>query len=171
MQSTLSERLAAAMAARGIGPSELARLSNTKQPTISQALKGDYKSLRKLIPVSKALGVRPEWLAEGLGPMEDRGSSPDQDGLRMAWLTEEEHIILEFLRDLPAQAQSVALAQMQTVVLRQYHAAKLAPVASDPPSVDAAPATPTSPARAPQAPRSAVAASRTGLVPPKTHPA
>lgn len=67
----LSERIRAAMAAKGISQAELARAVGVKPPSIHGWLNGKAKFLRgeNLLLAATALGVRQEWLATGVGPM------------------------------------------------------------------------------------------------------
>ena len=74
---TLKARLELAMA----GPpemtqAELARACGLAKPTVTNWLGGRTKNLKgpSLVAASKALGVNPEWLETGRGPM--RGHSP-----------------------------------------------------------------------------------------------
>jgi len=72
MKSTLAERLKEAMA----GPPKisgitLAKACGVAPPSVSGWRTGDSKSLEgsNLLAAAKCLGVRPEWLADGTGPM------------------------------------------------------------------------------------------------------
>lgn len=71
MKSTLAERLKEAMA----GPPKvsgvaLAEACGVAPPSVSGWRTGDSKSLEgsNLLAAAKFLGVRPEWLADGIGP-------------------------------------------------------------------------------------------------------
>jgi len=170
MSTLFAERLSKAIKQSGLSQAEVARQSGVAAGTLTNVIAGESKSLRKIVAISKVLKVRPEWLAEGLGPMDDTSYAPDQDGMRMMALTEMEHIIIEFLRDLPASAQTVALAQMQTVVLKQYSLAKAAPGPIDSLDDDDAPATQSNQSLAPKAQRRAVAGVLSDAAGPKKHP-
>lgn len=65
----LKERLALAMAERGINKTRLAGSAGVGKTAISNYLGGARKMPRKLVPLARALGVDPEWLA-GKGPRE-----------------------------------------------------------------------------------------------------
>ncbi|WFC43235.1 LexA family transcriptional regulator [Pseudoxanthomonas sp. SE1] len=57
-------------------PAELARLAGVKPPSVHGWFNGSTKSLGKaLLPISQALGVRPEWLNTGRGPMRPGGNA------------------------------------------------------------------------------------------------
>ena len=118
--ATLSDRLKRAVAHRGISQAEVARLSKVAASTITNVISGESKSLRKVITISKVLKVRPEWLAEGLGTMQDT-SSTNQDGARMMALSEDECIVIKFLHSLPPEVQKQTLVRVQRVILESYN--------------------------------------------------
>lgn len=71
MKTTLSERLREAM----VGPPkvtgvQLAAACGVAPPSVSAWRTGDSKTLSasNLLAAAKRLGVRPEWLADGIGP-------------------------------------------------------------------------------------------------------
>jgi transcriptional regulator with XRE-family HTH domain len=68
---TLATRLRAAMGHAGITQQELSRRSGVKQPVISRILAGRQERCSDVVKLAIACGVRPEWLAEGQGPMVD----------------------------------------------------------------------------------------------------
>lgn len=68
---TLSERIRAAMAAKGMSQTDLARACNVKPPSVHGWLTGKAKFLRgeNLLLAARALGVSQDWLATGAGDM------------------------------------------------------------------------------------------------------
>lgn len=67
--STLAKRLKVAMAEQGLSQLALAEKSGVSQAAIQKLTSGKAKSTTFLIPISKALNVRPEWLGSGVGTM------------------------------------------------------------------------------------------------------
>lgn len=85
MKSTLSERLMEAMD----GPPKvsgvaLAKACGVAPPSVSGWRTGDSKSLRgsNLLAAAKKLGVRAEWLADGIGPKYSSKTNPEPNGIR-----------------------------------------------------------------------------------------
>lgn len=76
MKMTLAERLKIAMREAGMTQMNLAKLAGVSQAAIQKLTSGNAKSSTKIIEISRALGVRPEWLAEEVGPMKGDGSTP-----------------------------------------------------------------------------------------------
>lgn len=79
MNSTLAERLVEAMK----GPPKvsgvaLAKACGVKPPSVSGWRTGDSKTLEgsNLLAAAKMLGVRPEWLASGIGPKHPDHEAP-----------------------------------------------------------------------------------------------
>lgn len=71
MKTTLSERLREAMAGPPkVSGVQLAEACGVAPPSVSAWRTGDSKSLSgsNLLAAAKKLGVRPEWLADGVGP-------------------------------------------------------------------------------------------------------
>ena len=54
---------------------ELAKAAELTQPAIFKLLAGKTKRTTRLAEIAKALGVRPQWLATGEGPMQEMGST------------------------------------------------------------------------------------------------
>lgn len=71
--STISERLNLAMQARGITQGALAKASGVAQPTIWRLTSGQAKASKKVVDIANALNVSVDWLANGVGDMEDAG--------------------------------------------------------------------------------------------------
>lgn len=69
--STLQERVKNRMKAMGINNAQLAAACNVKPPTSFNWASGKTKNIKgePLLLAAKALGVNPEWLATGFGPM------------------------------------------------------------------------------------------------------
>lgn len=68
---SFSSRLKKAMAEGGFTQASLAKETGLAQSMIWKLASGNAKGTSKLVVLSKALGVRPEWLGEGSGPMRD----------------------------------------------------------------------------------------------------
>ncbi|ELY4001414.1 helix-turn-helix domain-containing protein [Cronobacter dublinensis] len=69
MKTTLSQRLEIAMTAGGFSQASLAEAAGVSQPTVWKIVSGRTQSSAKIVDLAKALGVRPEWLAHGVGSM------------------------------------------------------------------------------------------------------
>lgn len=70
MQNTLKERLEWAMReASDVSQADLARACGIKQPSVNDWISGKTKTIKgaNLLNASRLLGVRPEWLASGMG--------------------------------------------------------------------------------------------------------
>lgn len=67
--STFAQRLKVAMAERGMTQSSLAEKVGISQTAIQKLATGKAKNTAFLLPISKALEVRPEWLSMGENPM------------------------------------------------------------------------------------------------------
>lgn len=68
---TLADRLSYAMHEAGMSQGQLAKAANMAQPTIWRITSGNARGTTRIFDLAKALGVRPEWLADGNGPMFD----------------------------------------------------------------------------------------------------
>lgn len=66
---TLAERLKLAMDEAGMSQAQLAETVGIAQPSVFKILSGKTLSSGYIVHISKALGVRPEWLALNEGPM------------------------------------------------------------------------------------------------------
>lgn len=73
--STLQSRIKDRMKAVGINNAQLAAACKVKPPTSFNWASGKTKNIKgePLLLAAKALGVTPEWLSTGKGPMEIRG--------------------------------------------------------------------------------------------------
>lgn|GEM_PF-470990 len=68
-KTTLAQRLKTAMEEGGFTQASLAQAAGISQPSVWKIASGRSQSSVKLFEIAKALGVRPEWLAEGTGEM------------------------------------------------------------------------------------------------------
>lgn len=73
---TFADRLNAAMKEAGFTQASLADAVGMAQPSVWKLTSGITKHTRKLYEISRVLGVRPEWLSSGDGPMRDDGQKP-----------------------------------------------------------------------------------------------
>jgi len=80
MKTTLAERIHLRMRATGLTNADLAKASGVKQPTSYNWGSGKTASIKAepLLKAAKALGVTPEWLATGKGPMLEGQSQPEK---------------------------------------------------------------------------------------------
>ncbi len=65
--TTLSERLTALMADKGLSQAELARMIGVKQPSIFKILSGQTLNPKNILEIATALNVDPHWLKTGEG--------------------------------------------------------------------------------------------------------
>jgi SOS-response transcriptional repressor LexA len=75
---TFKSRLKKAMEEGGFTQASLAKETGMAQSMIWKLVSGNASGTAKLVPLAKALGVRPEWLGEGSGPMRDGGNDKSQ---------------------------------------------------------------------------------------------
>ncbi|MBV8045118.1 helix-turn-helix transcriptional regulator [Pluralibacter sp.] len=68
-KTTFSERLNQAMQERGMTQGALAEAVGMAQPSVWKLASGGAKGSRKTVQIAQVLGVRPEWLSDGVGPM------------------------------------------------------------------------------------------------------
>ncbi|MBE5254551.1 XRE family transcriptional regulator [Mixta mediterraneensis] len=73
---TFSERLGLAMKEAGLTQGGLAEAVGMAQPSIWKLVSGGAKGSKRSIDLARVLGVRPEWLASGDGPMRNDGQEP-----------------------------------------------------------------------------------------------
>lgn len=66
---TFSERLKLAMEEGGFTQGSLAEAVGMAQPSIWKLVSGGAKASKKTVQIANVLGVRPEWLSDGVGPM------------------------------------------------------------------------------------------------------
>lgn len=82
MKTTLAQRLQLALREAAMTQMALAKAAGVSQAAIQKLTSGNAKSSTKIIDISRALGVRPEWLANESGPMKGDGVTdhhPDSD--------------------------------------------------------------------------------------------
>ncbi|MBU9842147.1 helix-turn-helix domain-containing protein [Rahnella aceris] len=68
-KTTLAQRLKMAMDEGGFTQASLAQAAGISQPSVWKIASGRTQESVKLFDIAKALGVRPEWLADGTGDM------------------------------------------------------------------------------------------------------
>lgn len=68
----LAERLQMAMDARGHSQVSLAEAAGVSQPSIWKIVTGKTQSTKRIVEIASALNVRPEWLLNGTGDMDDQ---------------------------------------------------------------------------------------------------
>lgn len=73
---TLADRLNHAMLEAGISQAQLANAVDMAQPSVWKLTSGKASTSRKVVQIAKVLGVRPEWLSTGIGPMRDELKQP-----------------------------------------------------------------------------------------------
>ncbi|ELS7774916.1 helix-turn-helix transcriptional regulator [Escherichia coli] len=108
-KTTFSERLNQAMREKGMTQNALAEAVGMAQPSVWKLVSGGAKGSRKTVQIAHALGVRPEWLSDGVGPMklEDKEPSiPTEDN----WVTletwdrstpvKDDEVEVPFLKDI-----------------------------------------------------------------------
>ncbi|HHR5552288.1 putative phage repressor protein CI [Klebsiella pneumoniae] len=66
---TLADRLNYAMDEMGMSQGQLAKAAKMAQPTIWRIASGNARGTTKIVDLANALGVRPEWLSDGIRPM------------------------------------------------------------------------------------------------------
>lgn len=72
-----SERLHEAMLNAGYTQGKLAKAVGMAQSSVNKLLNGASSS-RKTVDIAHVLGVRPEWLSSGSGPMKEQETLPHQ---------------------------------------------------------------------------------------------
>ncbi|WP_061770432.1 XRE family transcriptional regulator [Serratia symbiotica] len=70
-----SERLNLAMKEGGFTQASLAESVGMAQPSVWKLTSGKASGSRKIVQLASVLGVRPEWLSDGSGPMRDTSSN------------------------------------------------------------------------------------------------
>jgi len=67
--NTIAERLKQTRESLGMSQEQLASVAKVSQGTIGNVESGLRKNPRELLSIAKALGVRAEWLKDGIGQM------------------------------------------------------------------------------------------------------
>ncbi|WP_145590289.1 XRE family transcriptional regulator [Yersinia aleksiciae] len=73
---TFADRLNLAMKEGGFTQGSLAEAVGMAQPSVWKLTSGKASSSRKSVQIARVLGVRPEWLSEGIEPMREDGVKP-----------------------------------------------------------------------------------------------
>lgn len=73
---TLGNRVAAVRKERKLSQAELARLAGVAPGTIGNLESGTRKAPRELLALADALGISPQWLKTGKGPIETDAAAP-----------------------------------------------------------------------------------------------
>lgn len=74
----MADRIKQRMQEIGMTQDQLATAASLTQPAIFKLLAGKTKRTTRLAEISRALGVRPEWLATGIGRKEPAANENDQ---------------------------------------------------------------------------------------------
>ncbi|HEM6838330.1 TPA: helix-turn-helix transcriptional regulator [Citrobacter koseri] len=75
-KTSFSERLNIAMRECGMTQGALAEAVGMAQPSVWKLVSGGAKGSRKTVQIANVLGVSPEWLSDGIGPMRLDGQQP-----------------------------------------------------------------------------------------------
>ncbi|EOV7029551.1 XRE family transcriptional regulator [Yersinia enterocolitica] len=73
---TFADRLNLAMKEGGFTQGSLAEAVGMAQPSVWKLTSGKASSSRRSVQIARVLGVRPEWLSEGIEPMREDGATP-----------------------------------------------------------------------------------------------
>lgn len=76
---TFAQRVQYAMKMEGLTQAALALKASISQAAIQKITSGKSQRTKKLLEISRALNVRPEWLGDGLEPMRDKWA---QEGIK-----------------------------------------------------------------------------------------
>lgn len=79
MKTTLAERLKLARKEQGLSQKALGELIGVSQAAIQKIEVGKAKETTKILDLSNALGVRPEWLSSGHGEMRETPSKTNRE--------------------------------------------------------------------------------------------
>ncbi|HDW1998623.1 TPA: helix-turn-helix transcriptional regulator [Enterobacter asburiae] len=77
--TTFSDRLRDSMQKAGLTQSQLAEAVGVSQGAIQKLVSGKAKSTTKLVQIANVLGVRPEWLSEGVGAIRKSDDFPSEE--------------------------------------------------------------------------------------------
>lgn len=77
--TTFSDRLKDSMQKAGLTQSQLAEAVGVSQGAIQKLVSGKAKSTTKLVQIANVLGVRPEWLSEGVGAVRKSDDFPPEE--------------------------------------------------------------------------------------------
>ena len=77
--TTFADRLRDSMQKAGLTQSQLAEAVGVSQGAIQKLVSGKAKSTTKLVQIANVLGVRPEWLSEGVGAVRKSDDFPPEE--------------------------------------------------------------------------------------------
>jgi transcriptional regulator with XRE-family HTH domain len=69
-KTKLADRIKEARVQRGLSQAQLAAMAGVRQSAIGNLEAGIRKSTHNVLEIARALGVRPEWLQDGIGSRE-----------------------------------------------------------------------------------------------------
>ncbi|MER2474458.1 helix-turn-helix domain-containing protein [Photorhabdus laumondii] len=75
---TFSKRLKIAMDEGGFTQGSLANAVNMAQSSVWKLISANASGSRRVVDIARVLNVRPEWLANGVGPMREGSSLFDE---------------------------------------------------------------------------------------------
>lgn len=75
---TFSKRLKIAMDEGGFTQGSLANAVNMAQSSVWKLISANASGSRRVVDIARVLNVRPEWLANGVGPMREGSSNKDE---------------------------------------------------------------------------------------------
>lgn len=101
----LGERVRKAREMRGYSQEELGELAGCGQGVVSKIERGDQNTTAYIVKLATALKVRPEWLDDGSGEMED-GLYVESEKIKRAVL---------LMQDLPDYALDEAIKSIDSV--------------------------------------------------------
>ncbi|HEB4875699.1 TPA: helix-turn-helix transcriptional regulator [Kluyvera ascorbata F0526] len=76
-KETFADRLNQAMREAGYSQASLGEVVGMSQPSVWKLSSGKTQNTRKLFEIARALGVSPDWLLDGTGPMRNDGQQPE----------------------------------------------------------------------------------------------
>lgn len=81
-KETFADRLNLAMKESGVNQPTLAEAIGIRQPSVWKMTTGKTQNPRRLLEIARVLGVRPEWLSKGEGPMHENGSDTEPTNIK-----------------------------------------------------------------------------------------
>ena len=116
---TCANRLAKALAIKGMRQSELCKLAKIPKSSVSQYLSGDFEPKQdRIYNIAKALNVSEAWLMGYDVPME-RQKNPSSDKAAEPDLTEGEKMLLDLFRRVPEDKQELVLQMIRVALGNQ----------------------------------------------------
>ena len=111
-----SQRIAKALAIKGMKQSELCKLAKVPKSSLSLYLSGAYEPKQdRIYDIARVLNVSEAWLMGYDVPMEKEKNSPS-DKLQ---LTEGEQLLLELFRQVPVDQQELVLQMIRVALKRK----------------------------------------------------